>query len=297
MSEQRRIEVKALKQSMVGAFLLAVWGIVMALMSESGAVLLDGMYNLISAIMTFFSIEITRLIFGKGTRDYPLGYFAFESMFVFVKGASILILVLMALYSNIKVLLSGGREPALGLMTVYVALAVVGCMICYAVTRKSARKTGSDILDAEAKAWFVNMVVTAAIGVAFVITMLIKGTSIDWVVRYVDQVLVILMTILFIKDPLTLMRGGLKELLLAAPQEAFSERFEKKIMPLKEQLGAKQLSLEILKTGRRVWVTVFIDPVEDTLQVDEFMAIKTRLRDIVRRVHPNTQTEVILERI
>ena len=92
------------------------------------------------------------------------------------------------------------------------------------------------------------------------------------------------------------MRGGLKELLLASPEEAFSERFEKKIMPLKEQLGAKQLSLEILKTGRRVWVTVFIDPAEDTLQVDEFMAIKTRLRDIVRGVHPNAQTEVILER-
>ena len=96
---------------------------------------------------------------------------------------------------------------------------------------------------------------------------------------------------------LTLMRGGLKELLLASPEEAFAERFEKKIMPLKEQLGAKQLSLEILKTGRRVWVTVFIDSEEDTLHVDEFMAIKTRLRDIVRRVHPNTQTEVILERI
>ena len=108
---------------------------------------------------------------------------------------------------------------------------------------------------------------------------------------------VLLPVLLFIKDPLTLMRGGLKELLLAAPQEAFTEQFEKKIMPLKEELGAKTLSLEILKTGRRVWVTVFIDPAQDTLQVDEFMAIKARLRDIVREVHPNTQTEVILERI
>lgn len=72
MSEQSRIEENALKKSMVGALVLAVWGLVMAAMSKSGAVMLDGMYNLISAIMTFFSIEITRLIFGKGTREVNL---------------------------------------------------------------------------------------------------------------------------------------------------------------------------------------------------------------------------------
>jgi hypothetical protein len=67
-------------------------------------------------------------------------------------------------------------------------------------------------------------------------------------------------------------------------------------MPLKEELGAKHLSLEILKTGRRMWVTVFMDPVNDTLHVDEFMALKTKLQDISREVNPNTQTELILER-
>ena len=282
---------------MVGAFVLALWGIAMAAVTSSGAILLDGMFNLISAVMSFFSIEITRLVAGKETREFPLGYFAFESLFVFIKGASILILVLMALYSNIMVLLGGGREPALGLMTLYVALSVIGCLILYSVTRKNSRKTGSELLQAEAKAWFINGVVTCAIGVAFVITMLIQKTSIGWIDRYVDQVLVIMMTFLFIKDPLILMRGGLKELLLAAPQEAFSQPYVNKIMPLKEELGARHLSLEILKTGRRMWVTVFMDPVEDTVHVDEFMAAKTKLRNISREVNPNTQTELILERL
>lgn len=126
--------------------------------------------------------------------------------------------------------------------------------------------------------------------------MFIQNTSMGWIARYVDQVLVILMTILFIKEPLILMRGGLRELLLASPQKEFSKPFVKKIMPLKEQLGARHLSLEILKTGRRMWVTVFMDPVKDTLHVDEFMALKTKLQDISREVNPNTQTELILER-
>jgi predicted Co/Zn/Cd cation transporter (cation efflux family) len=98
MNQTNLIEEKALKRSMVGALLLAVWGIVMAAVSGSSVILLDGMFNLISGIMSFFSIEITRLISGKGTREFPLGYFAFESLFVLAKGASILVLLLMALF-------------------------------------------------------------------------------------------------------------------------------------------------------------------------------------------------------
>jgi len=69
MGNSELIEEKALKRSMVGAFVLAVWGITMAVVSDSGVILLDGMFNLISGIMSFFSIEITRLISGKETRE------------------------------------------------------------------------------------------------------------------------------------------------------------------------------------------------------------------------------------
>jgi len=295
MIPEQQIEEKALKTSMLAAFILALWGLLMAALSQSGAVLLDGgMYNLISAIMTFFSIEITRLIFGRETREYPLGYFAFESLFVFIKGTAILILVLMALYDNITLLLSGGQEPALGLLTLYVSLAVVGCFAVYGVLRKSLKKADSDLLRAEA--WLLNGAVTGAIGIAFVIVLLIQDTAWGWTTRYADQVLVIGMSLLFIKEPLILMRNGLKELLLAAPQKTFSQPFIDRFLPLKEELGARHLSLEILKTGRRMWVTVFMDPAEDTVKVEAFMAMKARLQALARDIHPNVQIELILNR-
>jgi len=296
MKPDQQIEEKALKTSMLGAFILAIWGLLMAALSQSGAVLLDGMYNLISAIMTFFSIGITRLIFGRETREYPLGHFAFESLFVLIKGTAILILVLMALYANIMLLISGGREPALGLLTLYVSLAVIGCFAVYGVLRKSLKRADSDLLRAEAKAWLLNGAVTGAIGIAFVVVLFLQDTAWGWTTRYADQVLVIGMSLLFIKEPLILMRNGLKELLLAAPQETFSQPFIDRILPLKEELGARHLSLEILKTGRRMWVTVFMDPAGDTLQVDAFMALKARLQTLARDIHPNAQIELILDR-
>lgn len=175
-------------------------------------------------------------------------------------------------------------------------LAVLGCSIIYALTRESLKKTDSDILVAETQAWLVNAVISGAIGIAFGVVMLIQGTAWGWIDRYVDQVLVIILSVLVIKDPLVLMKNGLKELLLAAPQSDYAAPFEDKILPLKEQLGANKLALEILKSGRRIWVTVKIDPQETTINVNEFMKIKKKLGEVACGVYPNSQTEVMLER-
>ncbi len=296
MNTKALIEEKMLKRSMVGAFLLAVWGIVMASVSGSSVILLDGMFNLISGIMSFFFIEIKRLISGKATREYPLGYFAFESLMVLAKGASILVLILMALYSSIGVLLSGGREPVLGLLTIYVALAVLGCLVLFIICRKGFKQTGSEILKAETQAWLVNAVMSGAIGIAFGITMLLQGTPLGWIDRYIDQILVIVLSFFVIKDPLVLIKGGIKELLLAAPQEHYVKPFEEKLLPLKDQLHARSLAVEIIKTGRRLWLTVRLDPMDDVIRVNDFMQTKAQLSKIAREVYQNTDTEVILER-
>ena len=297
MNTDTLIEEKALKRSMAGAFLLAVWGIVMASVSGSSVILLDGMFNLISGIMSFFSIEITRLISGKATREYPLGYFAFESLMVLAKGASILVLILMALYSSVGVLLSGGREPVLGLLTIYVALAVLGCLVLFLTCRKAFKQTGSEILQAETQAWLVNAIISGAIGIAFGATMLLEGTPLGWIDRYIDQILVIILSFFVIKDPVVLIKSGIKELLLAAPQEQYVKPFEEKLIPLKDQLKARSLAVEIIKTGRRLWLTVRLDPMHDDISVDDFMRVKAQLRRIAREIYENTDTEVILERI
>ena len=297
MNDQNLIEEKALKASMIGALLLSVWGIAMAIAASSGVIMVDGMFNLISGIMSFFSIEITRLVSGKETREFPLGYYAFESLFVFVKGVSVLVLIAMALYLSIRVLLAGGREPALGLMTIYVAVAVLGCSIIYFIARRGYKKTGSEILQAEMQAWLINAVISGAIGLAFGATIMIQGTPLGWIARYIDQVLVIILSLIFIKDPIILIKKGLRELLLAAPQRDYSAPYVHKLLPLKDRLDAKDLALEVMKTGRRMWLTIRIEPEGETVEMRELLKIKEDLSALAREVYADTHTEVILGRI
>ena len=126
--------------------------------------------------------------------------------------------------------------------------------------------------------------------------MLLEGTPLGWIDRYIDQILVIILSFFVIKDPVVLIKSGIKELLLAAPQEQYVKPFEEKLIPLKDQLKARSLAVEIIKTGRRLWLTVRLDPMDDDIRVDDFMRVKAQLRRIAREIYENTDTEVILER-
>jgi len=92
------------------------------------------------------------------------------------------------------------------------------------------------------------------------------------------------------------MKNGLSELLLAVPQDAFTQPYEKKLLPMKDELGARNMALEIMKTGRRMWVTVIFDPEKDTIHMDEVMRLKEKLSAAAKEVYENTWTEVLLER-
>jgi predicted Co/Zn/Cd cation transporter (cation efflux family) len=289
------LEFKALKVSMFGAFLLAVWGIGMGMYTSSGAILLDGFFNLISASMTLFSLKVTELVSGKETEQFPLGHFAFETMFVLTKGASILILIILALYFNIKVMLAGGHEPQLGLMTIYVMVAVAGCFFVYFNVRKKNKIASSEILMAEGKGWLFNGLISSAIGVAFIAAMFIQHTSLGWLCRYVDQILVILLSLVLIKDPVVLIVNSVKELLLAAPPTEYIKPFEEVLFPLKDELGLSAIRLEIIKTGRRIWLTAYVSPEPAAFALSDYSAKIESIKTAASKVYDNTSTLVVLE--
>jgi len=95
---------------------------------------------------------------------------------------------------------------------------------------------------------------------------------------------------IFVKDPIVLMKSGIKELLLAAPQDQYVKPFQEKLLPLKDQLHARAMAVEIIKTGRRLWLTIRFDPRDDDIRVDDFMQVKATLSKVAREVYENTDT-------
>jgi predicted Co/Zn/Cd cation transporter (cation efflux family) len=296
MQGNDRVEVRTLYVSMAGALVLAIWGLVMAFLSGSDAILLDGLFNMISAAMSFVSIWVTRLVRQRRTANHPLGFFAYESLYIVFKGGSILVLVVAAVMTSVEVMLAGGREPKLGLMTLYVGPAVLACSLLYWITRRGQRQTKSEILLAEAQGWLINAVVSGSIGLAFVGVMLLEGTAYAWTARYADQVLVIALSLLFIHDPIKLFLTGFRELLLTAPSRDHITPVRDALAPFLARYEMSMVDLEVMKMGRHTWVTLFVDPLEDRVEVAALMRFKRAASEVVSSVHANASTEVILER-
>lgn len=290
-------EKQSLKYSMVGAFLLSLWGLGMSIYSQSEAILLDGAFNLISAIVAFFSIRVAHLTSKGSDQEFPLGYYSFESLIVLIKGISMLVLIVIAISSNLPVLLSGGREPAIELMAIYVFPAVAGCFILYYICYLGYRANPSDLLKAEKQAWLINAVISGAIGLALVIVLLLASTSLAWISRYIDQILVILFSLAFIGEPIKLVRGGVRELLLARPSEEFVAPIKKEIALLSLEYKLNIVALDIIKTGRHTWVTIILNPEEDEINVRRFMELKQKARALISRHYTESYTEIIIEAV
>ena len=290
-------ERKALILSAVTALALALWGIGMGMYSGSDAIMLDGSFNLLSAAMAFIGMKVAGLTACGYTRRYPLGFFAYEPLMVMVKGISILVLVALALSSNIQVLLAGGRDPQLGLMLVYVGPAVAGCLLAWFICRRANRQQASGLLMAEQQSWLINTVISGSIGVALLMVIAVQGTSVGWIARYIDQILVIGFCLAFLRDPWLLVRNGFRELLLSAPDPAY-------VQPLRERLAAMApdphfsvSDLMVLKTGRRTWISIAVTSTCDDASLVQFFNFRAALKTCAEQCYSNCFCEVVLEQI
>ncbi|WP_221074938.1 cation transporter [Agarivorans aestuarii] len=287
------LERKTLVVSAIIALLLAIWGIAMGVYTESGAIMLDGVFNLLSSIMAFTGIRIAYLTSQNYNERFPMGYFAFEPLMVMVKGVSILVLVAFALSANLQTMLAGGREPQIGMMLVYVVPAVAGCLLAWYVCLRSNQKQASNLLQAEQQGWLINSVISGAIGVALIIVLLIQDSSIGWIARYVDQILVIVFSLIFLKDPYLLVKNGFKELLLSAPDDAHTKPF---IAALNSQSLINGFSLAdamVMKTGRRFWITLELECQQSQLALSDMVQQRQQLRALANQFYDNNYTEIV----
>lgn len=289
-------ESRALIISAVGAGILALWGGIMASISGSSAILLDASFNLLSAVVSFASLRIAKLTESGTSRHYPIGFFAFEPLIVVIKGITILILIAFAVGSNIPVILAGGREPALGLMAVYVFPAVILCALLYWACHIGHKQSNSDILKAEKNAWFINGVISGAIGVALVLVIIIQETSFGWVGRYIDQILVVLFSLAFISDPIKLIKNGMRELTLAMPPIEHTKPIYRSLKGLAQEYEIEIVDIFITKLGRKTWVSIYVDPKRESMTFKSYERFVEDVSCKVDKPYTVTEVDVILKR-
>lgn len=251
-------ERQVLLISALGALTIGLTGIVFASLSSSQAILLDGLFNLSYFAAGLLTLKVAKLLLKGDDEKYHFGYSYYEPLINGLKGLLILGVSIMALIGAVDSLFKGGRVIEPGPAIIYGIIATIVCTTLAIMTRISSHSISSPLIDADAKSWMINAAVSSAVLLTFLCILIIQGTSLHFLVPYIDPILVIIIITISISVPIRMAYMALMELLNRAPSTEVIKEVQSAVEEKTRDLPIKNMSIRIIQPGRNRYVLVHL---------------------------------------
>jgi cation diffusion facilitator family transporter len=282
-SRAARSERRGLTLSVVGALGMAGLGLGFAALTNSRAVLLDGLFSLVGFVVSLIALRVAALVQQPDDERFHFGYAAYEPMLNLTKGLLIAFVSLLAGWASIDSILAGGREIQGGAAVVYALVAAAGCLVLAVVLRKLSKNVSSPLLEVDAKNWMIDGLISAAVAVAFVIVLVLEDSAWAWMVPYADPVIVLLLVILSLPIPIAIVRSNWGQLLGRAPDAEAQTTARGLIERALEGETGLETNLRIIEQGRSIYLQVYVlvSPERSDLSVAESDRIRQSIEDSI----------------
>lgn len=222
-------EQNVLKVSMISALVLAIFGIGFGIGVKSLAIIFDGFVALVSVGLGALSVITSRYIYKEDDDIFQYGYVRFEPMVNLFKALVLVIVCVYAFISAFSSVLSGGYEVHLGGAVIYSVCAFIFCLIIFIYTRCASLSLESDLIKVDNIEWKIDCVMyfgaLVAFGVVWVLLsgIHIKGLDSSTLARYIDPILLCILSLMLCISPLKIAIANFKDLLMVAPKELDSK--------------------------------------------------------------------------
>ncbi|WP_346279909.1 cation diffusion facilitator family transporter [Pseudonocardia sp.] len=279
MTSTRSPDGRALLISMWTSAIFAVVALVWGVATGSQLIVFDGLYSFASVGLSLIAVLALRTAHRGADERYPWGREAWEPLTVVVKAVALAGLSIYALVAAIGEILDGGRDISLGWALAYgIVATVAGCVVSLILRRRS-RAGGSDLVRAEAAEWVADTLLSLAVLAGFVVAVALARSGRPDLARYVDPVMVVLVSAAFLPVPAKLIIGGFRELLMMAPPPQLQARIEAVVRDVEHAYGFTESFVRASKIGGRLDVEVeFVVDDDSTAQtVREFDAVRADL--------------------
>lgn len=264
-----------------------------AFFTHSQAVLMDCVYDLVDlAMLGPFMILVPKL-YKPVTERWPYGFAQIESLFIIIKCGLLLFLDIQLLTDSVQLILEGGHIVNAGAVAAFELFISVSCVTMYIVLRNMNKHFSSPTVSAELYIWKLDAYSTGGVGLAFVIQLLLQFTPLSFVVPYIDPAIAIFMALILAKEPITMIWDALKSLILLAPKEEVMDHIRAETNDTLSKYDLYIDFLDVVKTGRKVWIDVYITQKDDMLSIS---TLKKAHDEIVAKLKPEYQ-DVFVELI
>lgn len=263
----KRLEGRSLIVGMWGNLFMGAAGVAAAILSNSDAILVDGLFSLIGFTAAILGRRVSQNADAGPDRIRPAGYAADEAIFTTFRSLSLLGLVLFAIVGavmNIVSYASGGAPKPLvfGPLILYFVVIGITCFLLWGMHRWAWSRTGrkSDILRLEATAAAFDGVITGAAGIGMVGIVLLQDTALSFITPIGDSIIVLVLCSTVVTRYFWDFMKGLGELagVTADPEHIATVR--RTVRPALAEAEGVLTDLSVMKLGRTFVVTVYYNP-------------------------------------
>ena len=280
-------EIRAFRISACGFLIISILGFVFALLAHSQAIMLDGVYALVSVVMTVLAARVARLVERPASERFHFGYAHFEPLLNLVRGLLIFAICAYALIATVEVLVRGGREIHAEVAIFYTALSAVWSVGVFLYQRRLARQLGSPALAVDARTWLVDAVLYVGETGAFVVYLLLLPTALAPLLVYADPIFVLIVVGFLMKVPITSIREALREVLHRAPPAEVQHEVRQRVAAALAGLPVRKTHARMAEVGRFLFVLIHlvVDEGFGARPISELDQLRRQIEQSLRELH------------
>ena len=272
--KMQKREKSAMSVSLYGNLVFVVIELVMALVTGSQAVLLDAVYDSVEFCMLLPSIFLIPLLYKPSNEEHPFGYMQIETIFVVVKGISMTAVTFGLIFKNINLMLHGGHIVSFHTVAGFELFACILGIIVTVYLYYKNKQMESPLINMEMQGWRIDSFISLGMTVAFLLPMLIPFDWFQHIVPYLDQLITIVLSLVMIPTPIHTVITGIRDLMLIPPEEETIDDIKETIEPIIGVYGHKNLYYDIVRTGRKLWISVYISFEKDNVSLSKFKQLQ-----------------------
>lgn len=279
--------------------LMGAAGITAAQISNSDALMVDGLYSGVNFFSAIIAGRVAASLMRPADKRMPFGYDANESLYILFRSLVLLGILMFAGFNSAGKIITyvGGGEVSelhFGPIAIYMVFMVVICMSLAAWHNYNWRKTGrrSEILQAEQTASVVDSVISAGAGGALLSVTLLRGTPAEVIIPVADAIVVVVLALIMIRQPIGMLRGAVKEVAGGSVDGEISSEIRKRIERKIADVPCELLAVAVTKLGRTHFVISYVRP-DDSVTAEDLDIFRNEVHACYEDLFGRVKSEVI----
>ena len=291
--QEREKERRAICFSLNAGIILLVIGIIMAIKTDSKAMLADALYDSIDIIIVILTLFLVKLYHTPVSEKKPFGFSQLESFFLLIKTFMILALNVSIIINAVISIINGGKEIDVITVSLFQFILFIGNLIVWLIIRNINKNINSPTVKAEVVAWKFDMIYSFGMAFAFFVIQALKETNFKSIIPYFDQIVVIISSIIMLPEVFKVLKENITSVLLFAPNKDLTDEIKSIIEKNLLNTNMKILHYDIIKTGRKTWISSYFKSSDNIVDITQLKEITTKCSEELNERIGNIYFELI----